>query len=557
MTGWKLRGYAVEHLLGRGASSEVWRARVAASGEPVALKWLPGTTPEQVRRAHAEAALLTVLDHPNLVRLHAVVPTPEAAVLVLDLADGGSLAGILAARGRLTPGETITALAPIAAALAYVHRRAVVHGDVAPANVLFTRGGVALLADLGVSRLTGDESAAESTPAYVDPGVAGGGVPTTASDVFMLGAVALHALTGEPPWAGADVDAILAAACRADTSTAPARLAAAGVPDAMAAVVARALDPDPLRRGTAAEFALDLRHSATPVAVELQAGREVGRPDAGIAPDEPPQPGQTSPSRRGYAAASLPYAPRHAVPSVAARRVAAVAERAAPHPQAQPQPHARSQVPSQPQSDRLPPTRAVRRSRPELPPRRRWAGRRVRRTILGSAVAGLLAAAAAGAWFVRPFDHQQRSVADRTTRTAGVDRVDRVDWAAQLRAVDRLRARAYAERDPRLLARVYPPGPLRSADAAQLLRLVPEGCSLRGAVTRYANLQFPPQPRTGRPAGVAVRVTVHATARIPAAVLRCPGRPDRSLAPVGPTSLRIGLVLDGTGPRIATQQAST
>lgn len=120
---WRLRGYAVERLLGRGASSEVWRARAHGSGDAVALKRLFIADAEQARRAHAEAALLSVLDHPNLVRLHALVPSDDAAVLVLDLADGGSLAELLATRGRLTPGEVITALAPIAAALAYLTDR--------------------------------------------------------------------------------------------------------------------------------------------------------------------------------------------------------------------------------------------------------------------------------------------------------------------------------------------------------------------------------------------------------------------------------------------------
>ena len=142
---------------------------------------------DQARRADAEAALLTALDHPHLVRLHAVVPADGASVLVLDLADGGSLAELLAARGRLTPGEVITAVAPVAAALAYLHDQGVVHGDVSAANILFTAGGSPLLADVGVARLTGDDRDAASTPAYVDPAVAAGCVPGPPSDVFMLG----------------------------------------------------------------------------------------------------------------------------------------------------------------------------------------------------------------------------------------------------------------------------------------------------------------------------------------------------------------------------------
>ena len=200
--GFALRGYVVERPLGRGASGEVWRARAAASGAPVALKRILTADDGERERACAEAALLRTLDHPNLIRLHAVVPTADAVVLVLDLADGGSLADLLDARGRLAPGEVITAVAPVAAALAYLHEAGIVHGDVSPGNVLFTAAGMPLLADVGVARLVGEDDAVRATPAYVDPTVAAGHLPGPPSDVFMLAGVALHALTGTPPWLG-------------------------------------------------------------------------------------------------------------------------------------------------------------------------------------------------------------------------------------------------------------------------------------------------------------------------------------------------------------------
>src|SRR5581483_9930747 len=109
----------------------------------------------------------------------------------------------------------------------------------------------------------------ESTPSYVDPAVAVGCVPGPPADVFMLGGVALHALTGKPTWPG-DAAMALAAARTGDAGDVGARLAAAGVPDAMAEVVQRALSPDSADRGTAAEFALDLRYAGEPVAVELR-----------------------------------------------------------------------------------------------------------------------------------------------------------------------------------------------------------------------------------------------------------------------------------------------
>ncbi|WP_091382941.1 serine/threonine-protein kinase [Geodermatophilus sp. DSM 45219] len=270
-------GYRLEELLGRGGSGEVWRAVPRAGGEPVAVKLLVAGDAERQAR---EAALLGELDHPHLVRLHEVVHEPRRGgqprvALVLDLLGGGSLAALLARRGRLRPGEVVTALAPVAAALAHAHERGVVHGDLSPGNVVFTAEGRPVLTDLGVARVLGEEAAGEVTPAYVDPTVARGGAPGPASDVFGVAAAAFHALTGVAPWNGATP---------ADTL----RVAADGVlpdlaelaPDAPAElleVLARGLSPDPHDRGSAAAFALDLRHACRPEPVRL--------PRAGV-PDE-------------------------------------------------------------------------------------------------------------------------------------------------------------------------------------------------------------------------------------------------------------------------------
>ncbi len=268
-----MSGYRVEELLGAGSSGEVWRARVSATGGAVALKRIWLSDPAQRKAALSEAAMLSTLEHPHLMKLHEVRHVDDAIVLVLDLAAGGSLASLLARRGRLTVGEAITTIAPIGAALAYAHHSGVVHGDVSSANILFTDAGLPLLADLGVARLLGDTHPVRTTPAYADPAVASGALPGPTSDVFMLGAVALHVLTGSPAWPGADPGEVFEAAATGEQPDFDARMDRAGVPEPVRAVVARALSVEPGYRGTAADFALDLRHAADPVAVELSAGR--------------------------------------------------------------------------------------------------------------------------------------------------------------------------------------------------------------------------------------------------------------------------------------------
>ena len=98
-------GYDVVELLGFGSGGEVWLAREQATGSPVALKRLHADADLSARdRLRREAAVLAGIDHPHVVRLRSVVGAGSSLVLVLDLATGGSLARLLATRGRLTAG---------------------------------------------------------------------------------------------------------------------------------------------------------------------------------------------------------------------------------------------------------------------------------------------------------------------------------------------------------------------------------------------------------------------------------------------------------------------
>jgi hypothetical protein len=262
-------GYTLEKLLGRGGSGEVWQAVPRRGGAPVAVKVLVAGDPDRQAR---EAALLGELDHPHLVRLIEVVHQPRRGgaprvALVLELLAGGSLAALLARRGRLRPGEVVTAIAPVAAALAHAHGNGVVHGDLSPGNVVFTAEGRPVLTDLGVARVLGEEAAAEVTPPYVDPTVARGGAPGPASDVFGVAAAAFHALTGIAPWNAAtpaDTLAVAAGGLLPDLAE-----LAPDAPPELVAVIARGLADDPHDRGSAAEFALDLRHACRPEPVRL------------------------------------------------------------------------------------------------------------------------------------------------------------------------------------------------------------------------------------------------------------------------------------------------
>lgn len=296
---WSLPGYDVQALLGFGATGEVWRARELATGDTVALKRLrEGADPAAVEALRREASLLRSLDTPYVVRLRTVIGTGADAVLVLDHADGGSLATLLARRGSLEPGEVVTIGGPLAQALAAAHGRGLVHGDVTPSNVLFTADGMPLLSDLGLARVAGERLASvDGTAEYVDPAVAAGGEPDAAADVWALAAVCHHMLAGTPPHDGVEAASVLAAA--ASGSRAPLGLLAPSAPRALVAAVEAGLARDPAVRPDAAGFAALIRRSHAAAPVRLTGGLPASGPVPQVRATHAVRPAAVPPSPPG------------------------------------------------------------------------------------------------------------------------------------------------------------------------------------------------------------------------------------------------------------------
>jgi hypothetical protein len=542
---WKVPGYVVEELLGYGGSGEVWRGHASATGAPVALKRLPVEDAAAALAARAEAALLSTLDHPHLIRMHELVPVEGGVVLVLDLAGGGSLADLIRRRGRLTPGEVITALAPVGAALAYAHNEGVVHGDVTAANVLFTEIGLPLLADLGVARIVGDSAPARSTPAYVDPSVAAGCAPGAASDVFMLAAVAVHALTGTPIWTGVTPEETIARAAAGDTGDLAARLAQ--LPPDLAGVLDRALSIEPHLRGNAAEFALDLRHAGEPVPVELAAGG----PPSELLPGGPP-PGLPAAGRSPaelLVGGPVGLPPGGAYGEEAAARTDVIS--ATPAASADPaRPTFHRPGYDTPMSNPAQLTHGVRAALhapvAQRPSRLRGLVRRPITRIIAIVVLLVLGTAAVLHWTVGAGRPAASPPSSPTSPTIGPTSGNPAAGAgALLRDLDGIREQAFAQRQAALLARVYVAGPLLDQDTALLQRVVPDGCGLIGVRTTYSAVQA--QVTGGR-------LVLATTATLAPSTLTCAGGPSGSAAGERPTRLRIELVQQGNGYRIASQQ---
>jgi hypothetical protein len=255
-------GYLLADLLGRGGVGTVWAAMRLRDSAPVAVKVVAVGSEEQADLVARELAVLARVDVEGLVGFHEAIGlagSPPSVALVLDRVDGGSLEGVVAARGHLSVGESVTILAPVARALAGLHGLGVVHGDVTPANVLLERTGQPLLADLGVASLVGEvPGQLYGTTGFVAPEVVDRGVVTTASDVYAVGALAWWCVTGQAPGPVA--------------LRRPLDELAVGLPAGWSEITRQALLGDPDARPSAAELALAYYDSAVCEPLRLVVG---------------------------------------------------------------------------------------------------------------------------------------------------------------------------------------------------------------------------------------------------------------------------------------------
>lgn len=264
-------GYQLEAQIGAGSAGTVWKAfRQGPIAHPVALKRLRAASGAvDVQRMRREAAVLAELDHPHIVRVIEILEDGEGVAVAMQYAPGGSLETLLEERGTLDPGEVVAVAAPLASALASAHRHGTVHGDVKPANVLFTSDGEPLLSDFGSVRTLGQMTSESfaSTPEYVAPELVEGAFPDPRADVYSLAVVCYHALTGAPPYTGENPLAIVRAA---DMGSFQPLTGRPDIPDALAQVIERGMARDPGWRFESAEaFGQALRSAVPPDKVRL------------------------------------------------------------------------------------------------------------------------------------------------------------------------------------------------------------------------------------------------------------------------------------------------
>jgi len=221
----KIGRYEIKAELGRGGMAAVYRAYDPSFDREVAIKVLPREflhDPNFTVRFKSEIKTVAALEHPAIVPVYDAGEDDGIPYFVMRYMTGGSLTNQLE-RGKFSIQDAARIIERLASALAYAHRKGVVHRDLKPDNILFDSIGDPYISDFGIasiaaspSNLTGN--AAIGTPAYMSPEQAQGDKVDNRSDIYGLGVIIFQMLSGKPPY---NADSPMAVAVKHITDPVP------------------------------------------------------------------------------------------------------------------------------------------------------------------------------------------------------------------------------------------------------------------------------------------------------------------------------------------------
>ncbi|MBW2523914.1 MAG: serine/threonine protein kinase, partial [Deltaproteobacteria bacterium] len=213
--------FVVRKKLGAGGMGAVYLATDEQLGEPVALKVIAGLSlldPSAADRFRREASAARKVSHPNVVRLHDIGESAGMLFLSMEYIAGTNLAQLIHRHGVL-PLDLLRGLTvEVCQGLQAAHDAGVVHRDLKPSNILIDEHQHAKIIDFGLARLAQLEGmtatgAILGTPEYMSPEQVRGQPADARSDLYSLGAMLYHALTGQPPFTGESAIAVGFAHC--------------------------------------------------------------------------------------------------------------------------------------------------------------------------------------------------------------------------------------------------------------------------------------------------------------------------------------------------------
>src|SRR2546427_5667615 len=204
--------YELLKEIGRGGQGVVYRARQKSLNRTVALKVIgvsQWATEAHLRRFRLEAEAAASLNHPSIVPIHEIRERNGCCFFSMNLVEGGQLDEVVK-REAISIRRAAELIAKLARTVHYAHEHGILRRDIKPGNVLLDTEGEPHLTDFGLARLVETESTVTrttevlGTPSYMAPEQASGNnvALTSATDIYGLGAVLYHLLTGRPPFAG-------------------------------------------------------------------------------------------------------------------------------------------------------------------------------------------------------------------------------------------------------------------------------------------------------------------------------------------------------------------
>lgn len=248
--------FRLERQIGRGGMGVVYRARQLSLNREVAIKLLPGgefASPEFRKRFHAEARTAASLTHPHIVTIHEVGEHEGLPYFAMEYVAGHTLADVIR-NGAVAPETAARLCRDIARAVHFAHEHGVLHRDLKPANVLLDAFDHPRLVDFGLAsflsanpELTRPDQTL-GTPAYMPPEQVAGnhGQIGRGSDIYALGAILYHLLTGRPTFEGGTLPQILRQ-IESEEPVPPRRLNP-GIPQDLQTICLKCLEKDPQKR---------------------------------------------------------------------------------------------------------------------------------------------------------------------------------------------------------------------------------------------------------------------------------------------------------------------
>jgi TonB family protein len=254
--------YKIAEELGRGTMGVVYRATDPVLGRVVAIKAINdtyvlssgGQAKEYYARFQREAEVAGRLNHPHIVKIFDLGPD----YIVMEFVEGQSLDSALRAKVRFSLSHILDIVSQVADALDHAHGEGVVHRDIKPANIMLRPDGSVTVMDFGLARIESSTLTAAGeilgSASYMAPEAVRGAKADARSDIFGLGVVAYELMTGDRPFPGPSITAILYRIVQ----EAPVRAHSLNlnVPPAYDEIFNRVLAKDPAQRyATAGEFA--------------------------------------------------------------------------------------------------------------------------------------------------------------------------------------------------------------------------------------------------------------------------------------------------------------